>query len=256
MSFSIELPYKPLFHIGEGEPIILLHGLFGNLSNWEHVASEFATTHRVLVPRLPLFSNPLTKERLDNLVDYLDAFIEAHNLSKVILMGNSLGGHVALLYAWRQPNKVKKLVLTGSSGLFENSFGGTFPRVKDYSYIQEKVESTFYKREVATKELIDEVFETVQSRSKTLSIIGLARAAQRHNMTNLLQQVTAPTLLIWGLQDTITPPEVALEFHDLLPHSELIFLDHCGHVAMMEQPKLFNQHVRKFLETNSVHSVH
>jgi pimeloyl-ACP methyl ester carboxylesterase len=245
---AIELPTVPLFDVGEGEPIILLHGLFGNLSNWGQVAFEFTATHRVLIPRLPLYSTPLTRERLDNLVDYVENFIDELGLEQVTLMGNSLGGHIALLYAWRHPEKVKKLVLAGSSGLTENSFGGTFPRVKDYDYIRERVENTFYKREVVTKQLVDEVYETVQSRTRTLSIIGLARAAQRHNVADMLREINTPTLLIWGRQDTITPPEVALEFHDLLPKSQVIFLDQCGHVPMMEHPKLFNRHVRIFLE--------
>lgn len=244
----MKIDHKPLFDVGQGEPIILLHGLFGNLSNWGHVAYEFTSTHRVLIPRLPFYSNPITKERLDDLVDYIETFVEEHGFEKIILMGNSLGGHVALLYAWRHPNKVKRLVLAGSSGLYENSFNGTFPRVRDYDYIRDKVENTFYQREVVTKELVDEVYETVQSRVKTLSIIGLARAAQRHNVASVLGDIKTPTLLIWGLQDTITPPEVALEFHDRLPHSEIIFLERCGHVPMMEHPNLFNQHVRRFLE--------
>ncbi len=244
----MKLDYKPFVDQGEGEPIILLHGLFGNLSNWDHVTKEFSSTNRVIIPRLPFYSNPITSHRLDDLVTYVENFIDEHHLEKVILMGNSLGGHVALLYAWRQPRKVKKLVLAGSSGLYENSFHGTFPRVKDYEYVKEKVQSTFYKPEVATKELVDEVYATIQSRRNTLSLIGLARAAQRHNLADILEQVIAPTLLIWGLQDTITPPEVALEFYEKLPNSTISFLEHCGHVPMMEQPQLFNEHVRKFLE--------
>ena len=240
--------YKPLFDVGEGKPVILLHGLFGNLSNWGHVAYEFTETHRVLIPRLPFYSTPLSVERLNDLVLYLEGFIDEHGLGKVTLMGNSLGGHVAVLYACQNPSRMDTLIRAGSSGLFENSFGGTFPRVKDYDYIREKVNSTFFKREVVTQELIDEVFETVQSRSKTLSIIGLARAAQRQNVASLLNQIYAPTLLIWGLQDTITPPEVALDFQEHIPHAEIVFLDHCGHVPMMEQPKLFNKYVREFLE--------
>jgi pimeloyl-ACP methyl ester carboxylesterase len=243
----MKFDYKPLLDAGEGEPVILLHGLFGNLSNWGHVVDEFKTTHRVLIPRLPFYTRPITRQRLDDLVDYITDFIEENQLQKIILMGNSLGGHVALLYAWKYPALVRRLVLAGSSGLYENSFGGTFPRVKDYDYIREKVQSTFYKPEVATKELVDEVYDTVQSRINTLSIIGLARAAQRHNVADMLGQLITPTLLIWGLQDTITPPEVALEFYDRLPNAEIAFLDHCGHVPMMEQPQLFNQHVRKFI---------
>ena len=243
----MKFDYKPLLDAGEGEPVILLHGLFGNLSNWGHVVDEFKTTHRVLIPRLPFYTRPITRQRLDDLVDYITDFVEENQLQKIILMGNSLGGHVALLYAWKYPALVRRLVLAGSSGLYENSFGGTFPRVKDYDYIREKVKSTFYKPEVATKELVDEVYDTVQSRVNTLSIIGLARAAQRHNVADMLGQLITPTLLVWGLQDTITPPEVALEFYDRLPNAEIAFLDHCGHVPMMEQPQLFNQHVRKFI---------
>jgi len=244
----MQFDYKPLLDLGEGKPVILLHGLFGNLSNWGHVAHEFSSTHRVIIPRMPFYSNPISRERLDDLVYYLENFIAHHALEHVILMGNSLGGHVALLYTWQNPARVNKLVLAGSSGLFENSFGGSFPRVKDYEYIRAKVSSTFYQQEVVTKELVDEVYLTVQSKANTLSIIGLARAAQRNNVADLLGQIDVPTLLIWGLQDTVTPPEVAIDFHNHLPNAEVIFLDHCGHVPMMEQPGLFNQYVRKFLE--------
>lgn len=248
MDFVVELPYKPLFDVGVGKPVILLHGLFGNLSNWGHVVYEFTSTHRVIIPRLPLYANPVSRERLDQLVIYLEKFLIEHDLHDVVLMGNSLGGHIALLFALKNPQMVEKIVLAGSSGLYENSFGGSFPRVKDYDYIREKVASTFYKREIVTKQLVDEVYDTVQSKYKTISIIGLAREAQRNNLSEALKNIDIPTLLIWGLQDSITPPEIALEFHDRLPQSQLIFIDHCGHVPMMEQPKLFNEYVRDFLE--------
>jgi len=244
----MKLDNVPLLKVGSGDPVILLHGLFGNLSNWKFVADEFKATHTVFVPRLPLYSTPITQQRLDDLVDYLVQFVNAHALENVVLMGNSLGGHVALLYAYRHPEKVSNMVLAGSSGLVENSFAGTFPRVRDYAYIREKVQRTFYDAGIATKELVDEVYETIQSRSKTLSIIGRARAAQRHNVADILGEIYTPTLLIWGLQDTITPPEVALEFHDRLPQSQIVFFKQCGHVPMMEHPILFNQHVRRFLE--------
>ena len=244
----VALDFEPLLDVGKGEPILLLHGLFGNLSNWGHVVDEFSSSHRVIVPRLPFYSTPLSRERLNDLVTYVENFIDHHQLSIVSVMGNSLGGHVALLYTIRNPYRVENLVLTGSSGLFENSFGGTFPRVRDYKFISDKVKETFYQKQVITKELVDEVFHTVQNPANAISLIGLARAAQRHNVADLLYGVNTPTLLIWGRQDTVTPPEVAEEFHALLPMSEIVILDHCGHVPMMEQPTLFNQHVRNFLD--------
>jgi 2-hydroxy-6-oxonona-2,4-dienedioate hydrolase len=151
------------------------------------------------------------------------------------------------LYTLKHPENIHKVILAGSSGLFENSLGGSFPRMKDYEYVSEKVKYTFYNKEVVTKELVDEVYETVQSRTKTLSLIGLARAAQKENLSEVLPGIKQPTLLVWGLQDEITPPETALAFHDLIPNSSIKFLDKCGHVPMMEQPLLFNQNVRAFL---------
>lgn len=94
---TIELPFHPLFDAGEGEPIILLHGLFGNLSNWDNVAFEFTATHRVIVPRLPLHANPISDERLEDLVDYLKNFIDHHQLDNAVLMGNSLSGQLIIL---------------------------------------------------------------------------------------------------------------------------------------------------------------
>lgn len=232
---------------GVGEPIILLHGLFGNLSNWRSVIDHFSPKYRVIIPRLPIFEMPKGQANLERLTDILEEFITAHKLRSFTLVGNSLGGHLALVFAMRHPEKVKRIILTGSSGLFENSLGTTFPRVKDYGYIKERVEHTFHNKSVVTKEIVDEVFESVQEVPKTLSIIGLARSAQKNNLAASLHKINTPVLLVWGLQDTITPPEVALHFHDLLPFSELKFIDNCGHVPMMEHPQVFNAHLEKFL---------
>lgn len=236
---------------GQGEPIILLHGLFGNLSNWKSVIDHFSNDYRIIIPRLPIFDMPQHQANLERLSVVLDEFLDWHQLSNVTLVGNSLGGHLALLYALRKPQNVKRLILTGSSGLFENLMGNTFPRVKDYEFIRGKVSYTFFNKEVVTNELVDEVYDTVQSIPKTLRSIELSRSAQQNNVSSSLHKIQQPTLLIWGLQDEITPPETALHFHDLLPFSELKFIDQCGHVPMMEQPQLFNQYMEKFLNATA-----
>jgi 2-hydroxy-6-oxonona-2,4-dienedioate hydrolase len=235
---------------GDGEVIVLLHGLFGNLSNWKSVVDHFSEHYRVVIPRLPIFEMPSGQANLDRLTAIFEEFVLYHNLKSLTLVGNSLGGHLALLYTLRNPDKVKRLILTGSSGLFENSLGSTFPRVKDYNYIKERVQDTFHKKEVVTKELVDEVFSVVQEVPKTISLIGLARSAQQHNLSSSLHRIKTPVLLIWGLNDTVTPPNVALHFHDLLPNSDLKFIPDCGHVPMMEYPQLFNQHMSDFLKSN------
>ena len=235
---------------GQGPVLLLLHGLFGALSNWHDVVREFATDHRVIIPLLPVYDMPLTQAGVPGLVAYVEGFVAAVGLPpSFMVLGNSLGGHIALVYTLKNASRVSRLVLTGSSGLFEDSMGGSFPKRGDYAYVKERVGYTFYDPAVATQELVDEVFDVTNSNSKCLRIIAIARSAQRHNLSKELAKITVPVLLVWGLNDTITPPPVAHEFARLLPHAELRFLDHCCHAPMMERPVGFNAYLRWFLRT-------
>ncbi|OGX83682.1 alpha/beta hydrolase [Hymenobacter lapidarius] len=235
---------------GQGPVLLLLHGLFGALSNWQDVVSEFATDHRVIIPLLPVYEMPLSQAGVPGLVAYVEGFVAAIGLpASFTLLGNSLGGHVALVYALKNPARVNRIVLTGSSGLFENSMGASFPKRGDYAYVKERVGFTFYDPTLATQELVDEVFNVTNSNAKCLRMIAIARSAQRHNLSKELTKITVPVLLVWGLNDTITPPPVAHEFARLLPHAELRFLDHCCHAPMMERPVGFNTYLRRFLRT-------
>ena len=236
---------------GRGPVLLLLHGLFGALSNWQDVVREFAPDHRVIIPLLPVYDMPLKQAGVPGLVAYVEGFVQAVGLpASFVVLGNSLGGHVALVYALANPRRVSRLVLTGSSGLFEDSMGGSFPKRGNYAYVRERVGYTFYDPTVATQELVDEVFDVTNSNAKVLRIIAIARSAQRHNLSKELARIPVPVLLVWGLNDTITPPPVAHEFARLLPHAELRFLDHCGHAPMMERPAGFNACLRRFLRTS------
>ncbi|WBA41542.1 alpha/beta fold hydrolase [Hymenobacter canadensis] len=241
---------------GTGPVLLLLHGLFGALSNWQDVVSEFSQDHRVIIPLLPIYEMPLTQAGVPGLVKYVESFVHAIGLSEACtVLGNSLGGHVGLEYTLRNPTRVARLVLTGSSGLFEDGMGGSFPKRGNYAYVQEKVAYTFYNPAVATRELVDEVFDVTNSNAKCLRIISIARSAQRHNLGKELGKIAVPTLLVWGLNDTITPPLVAHDFNRLIPHSELRFLDHCGHAPMMERPQEFNVLLRQFLQRTTLVAV-
>src|SRR6195952_2559268 len=204
---------------GEGEPLVLLHGLFGALSNFEHLIEYFRRYNKVVVPMLPLFDLDILHTSVGGLQKFVHKFIEARNYQNVHLLGNSLGGHVGLVHVLKHPERIKSLTLTGSSGLFENGMGDTYPRRGDYDYIKKKTELTFYAPETATKELVDEVFEITRNRLKVIKIIALAKSAIRHNLGEELNNIRQRTLLIWGNNDTITPPFVAREFHRLIPNS-------------------------------------
>ena len=233
---------------GAGEPLLLLHGLFGALSNFTDLIEYFRHHNKVVVPLLPLFELDILHTSVGGLSKFVNKFIEARGYDKIHLLGNSLGGHVGLIHILKHPEKIKSLILTGSSGLFESGMGDSYPKRGDYEYIKQKTELTFYDPKVATKELVDEVYSITNNRIKVIKIISLAKSAIRNNLGEELNQIKQPTLLVWGNNDTITPPFVAREFNKLIPNSELCFIDKCGHAPLMEVPDEFNVILHKFLK--------
>ncbi|WP_179348021.1 alpha/beta fold hydrolase [Winogradskyella pacifica] len=235
--------------VGEGTPIIVLHGLMGGLSNFDGVTKYFSSRgYKVIIPELPIYSMSLLKTNVKSFANYLKDFIEYKGLDNVILLGNSLGGHIGLYHTKLYPKKVKALIITGSSGLYESAMGGGYTKRSDYEVMKKKAQEVFYDPAVATKEIVDEVYETVNDRNKLIKTLAIAKSAIRHNMAKDLPKMTTPICIIWGKNDNVTPPEVAEEFHELLPDSELHWIDKCGHAAMMEHPEEFNTILMGWLE--------
>ncbi|MGV7107076.1 alpha/beta fold hydrolase [Flavobacterium sp. U410] len=241
------------FEAGEGTPIIVLHGLMGGLSNFDGVATFFPKNgYKVVIPELPLYTQSILKTNVKAFAKFVKDFIVFKGYEKVILLGNSLGGHIALYLTNMHPELVKGLVITGSSGLYESGMGESYPKRGNYEYIKQKSEDVFYDPKVATKEIVDEVFATVNDRMKLLKTLTIAKSAIRHNMAKDLPKMTTPTCIIWGKNDKVTPPDVAEEFNQLLPNSELFWIDKCGHAAMMEHPDEFNNLLFGWLQKNKI----
>lgn len=236
---------------GEGHPVVLLHGLFGALSNWRTVLDYFSRYYKIFIPLIPIYRKSAVEPTVQGFANYIRDFMDHKGLSKASLLGNSLGGHIGLVYSLANPERVQTLTLTASSGLFESGMGSTFPRRSDYSYIRQRVEFTFYDPSTASRELVDEVYDIVNDNYKALRVLKVARDAQRHYMGNELGRIQVPTLLIWGLNDNITPTHVAHEFKRLIPQAELHFIDYCGHAPMMERPDRFNEVMAQFLQKHT-----
>ncbi|SFI90727.1 Pimeloyl-ACP methyl ester carboxylesterase [Kaistella treverensis] len=238
---------------GEGEPIILLHGLMGGLSNFEKTVMFFSERgYKVFVPVLPVYDLPVLNTNLTTIAKYVSKFIEEKVGKPAVIVGNSMGGHIGLILTLARPDLVTHLVLTGSSGLYERAFGDSFPRKSDKNYIRKKTEEVFYDPIVATDELVDEVFAVVNDRMKGIKTVMLARSAIKHNMLNDLPKITTPVCLIWGRQDNVTPPDVAIDMNKFLPNSELHWIEECGHAAMMEKPDKFNEILYEWLQRKKI----
>lgn len=241
--------FKYLETKGGDEVVLLLHGLLGALSNFTGIIDHFGETHNVVLPLLPIYDMPIRSVGVGGLVKHIQEFVEHKGYEKVHVIGNSLGGHVALLYAMAEPDSIASITLTGSSGLFESAMGTSFPKRGNYEYIQQKTRDTFYDPAVATKELVDDIFETVNNRNKAIRIVATAKSAVRHNLGDKLHNIKAPTLLIWGSDDKVTPPFVGEKFNELIENSELHFIEKCGHAPMMEHPDQFNTILSDFLKS-------
>lgn len=241
------------FEAGEGTPIIILHGLMGGLSNFDGVADFFPKQgYKVVIPELPLYTNSILKTNVKAFSKFVKDFISYKGFEKVILLGNSLGGHIALYHTKMYPEKMAGLVITGSSGLYESAMGESYPKRGDYEYIRKKAEDVFYDPKVATKEIVDDVYATVNDRMKLLKTLAIAKSAIRHNMAKDLPKMDTPTGIIWGRNDKVTPPDVAEEFNRLLPNSDLYWIDKCGHAAMMEHPDEFNRLMLEWLKKSNL----
>ncbi len=234
---------------GGGSPIILLHGLMGGVENFGDMVSHISKKHKVYGLDLKLFEGSLLKKvSVKNLSDYLYDFMQYLNIKNATLLGNSMGGHIALIFAKEHPKMIDGIILTGSSGLYEDSMGDSFPRRGDYDYIKTKTEEVFYGPKVATKELVDKVFEIANDRISVLKLLGYAKSAIRHNMADDIPNLKMPVCLIWGEHDKVTPPHVAKEFHRLLSNSELHWISNCGHAPMWERPKKFSDITLEWLK--------
>ena len=249
MEYAIqeEGEFKYLDTGGNNDILMLLHGLFGQLSNFDDMIGYFSSKRRVVVPILPIYEMPLRKATVNGLVEYVTRFVRWRSYDKMDVLGNSLGGHIALLFALANPTKVKSITLTGSSGLFENPLGSSFPKRSNRDFVRQKTETVFFNPNDATEEMVDEVFDIVNDRNKALRLITMAKSAIRENLAHKLDAIQVPTLLVWGNQDTITPPFVAEQFKELIKDSRVVYFDKCGHAPMMEHPMEFNKVLESFL---------
>lgn len=243
--------------VGSGPvPVVLLHGLFGGPHNWRTIMEDLADHYRFLALQLPIDHQGDRRHTsfrsLGQLTDYVERFFDELALDSAVLCGNSLGGQVAIDLCLRQPERVEKLILSGSAGLFERSLaGGKRPRLSR-SLIREQACGIFHDPVHVTDELVEDIYSMLADRQYRRFLLRVAKATRDRYMLDELAKMDVPTLIIWGRNDTITPPFVAQQFCEKIGRAELAFIDECGHSPPIEQPKEFARLLHAFLgETTS-----
>jgi len=234
---------------GAGTPVLCLHGLFGTSEHWETTVEALAPRCRAMALTLPIFDTPPDDLSVQGLRGYVEAFMDAERLPPAVVVGNSLGGHVALDLALHAPERVRGLVLSGSSGLFERSFTRGVPHRPSAEFVREKMAEVFHDPAMVTPERIEEVRHCVSRRSYVLRVLQVSRSAKRYNLEDRLGEIRCPTLLVWGTEDRVTPRDVAIRFLEGIPASTIRLVPECGHAPMLEHPEAFARAIDEFLDS-------
>lgn len=224
---------------GDGEPVVLLHGLMGQMHHWDAVLEGVERQCRPIALALPMLDPGLRAASVQGLVAHVLHFLDALEIPRAVVGGNSLGGHVALRLALGHPDRVSGLVLAGSSGLFERSFTTGVPHRPDDAYVRQKMEEVFFDPALVTDAWVQNVRRLVTTPATARQILRLARDARRDNLERHLGEVRVPALLVWGLEDRITPPSVAERFRAGIRDAQLHYLARCGHAPMLERAEAF-----------------
>ncbi len=223
----------------------MLHGLMGGVDNWRGIIPLLPESCRPMTVRLPFLDERENLKSVGDIIEYAAKKIDDSGIERFVLMGNSIGGHVAVHLVSRYRDRVVGLVLTASGGLFERGTARISPR-PTRAWVRKKCCEVFYDPKHVTDEMVDDVFKTALHREVTRSLVKLAKSAKRDNVASRLGDIECPTLLIWGVDDIITPPCVGEEFHRRIPQSEMVWLNHCGHAPMIEHPEAFAFHLGRW----------
>jgi pimeloyl-ACP methyl ester carboxylesterase len=248
---------------GSGPVVVLIHGLGDQGSVWKSTIGPLAKEHRVIALDLIGFGHsdkPPFDYRPETLADFLDGFLRALHIDRASLVGNSLGGQVAALYALEHRGRVDKLVLVDAGGYAVDA-KLISPRMRqalrlstrdDYRYFSS---FTFYdqKKYAPTDAFLDYAMSERVKRGDGYTIGKLADALLRNDdvLDNRLGAVTAPTLLVWGRYDKLVPLSVAHRFQRDIKGARLVTLDKCGHVPQVECAADLNAALISFLGADS-----
>jgi pimeloyl-ACP methyl ester carboxylesterase len=238
--------------VGSGRTsVVLLHGLFGNPDNWRGVMERLAYHYRFFALQLPI--DPHQDRRhtafnsISQLTDHVERFLEVVGLDRPVLCGNSLGGQIALDFCIRHPRRVERLVLAGSAGLFERNLTNGKRLRCCRNMVREQACGIFHDPKHVTDELVEDIYAMLEDRQYRRFLLKVSKATRDRYMLDELAAVDVPTMIIWGRNDSITPPFVAQQFRDRMPRAELAFIEKCGHAPPIEQPHEFARLLHDFL---------
>lgn len=233
---------------GCGRTVVFLHGLVGLNDHWEDVAQRIGSRSRCVLLQLPLLGLEGDDCSIQGATELTIDFLQRVLATPAVVVGNSFGGHVALRIAIERPDLLQGLVLAGASGLIEKSMVSDVQIKPSREWMARKIGELFHDKSKMNPADIDRAHQELSQRSHARAMVKLSRSARRNHLGDRLAGIRTPTLLIWGEQDIVTPPEAAHELKAKITDSRLVWLSQCGHAPMIERPEDFGDALNEFLD--------
>ena len=253
---------------GSGPAVILLHGLGGDTTNWAPTIPALATKYHVYVPDQIGFGQsdkPIMNYRVATLVEFLNQFYKKLGIEKASVVGNSLGGWTAASFAISYPEKVDKLVLVSAAGYTSKRWGGPELTKELYSLLnpattadlKRTMGAVFYNKAMVNDQAVEMFFTNKLKKGDGYTINAFIDSVLRGEdfIDDKVKTIKAPTLVIWGREDGLTPVGIAEAYAQDIPGAQKVIIEKCGHVAQLEKPAEFNAALLKFLEGGSTAQV-
>ncbi len=253
--------------LGEGPPVLLIHGISGCWQNWLENVPYLARRHRVVALDLPGFGySPMPDWDL-SIAAYsrlVHDFCERLGLAQVAVVGSSMGGFIAAEATIREPERIARLVLVSAAGVSHARMrrepaltagrmaAAAAPyalRLQELSIRRPRLrrlvlEGVFHDPLALRPEL---VWEFVHPGIRSEGFLDALEALIGYDYLHRLPEIEVPTLVVWGRQDRVVPAADATEYNRLIPNSRLVVFDRCGHIPQAERPARFNSLVERFL---------
>jgi pimeloyl-ACP methyl ester carboxylesterase len=255
-----------VIELGDGPPLLLVHGLSGCWQNWLENIPHFARSHRVVAVDLPGFgASPMPREEISipGYARFLEGVCDALSIDAAAVVGNSMGGYVAAELAIASPQRVERLMLVSAAGITaehlhrDSIMAGA--RVVAAVATREVARHEWYARRPRLRQLAlsfvvrhpdrlsAPLAHELMSGSGKPGFLPAMEAIVAHRISERLPQIACPTFVVWGEDDRVIPVRDARRFAKLIPDVRVEILPDTGHVAMLEQPATFNALLEAFL---------
>jgi 2-hydroxy-6-oxonona-2,4-dienedioate hydrolase len=238
------------YEAGQGPAVILLHGLGAVKEVWMPSFGALAGKYHVYAVDQIGFGHsdkPLLEYKIATFVDFLFGFMQTQNISKATLVGNSLGGWVALDFTVQHPTMVDRLVLVDSAGMPWMQAPAVDLNASSVAGMRAILESIFYDKKMVTDEIVLQIFaDHVRNNDGYTVQRTLAGFATAQFEDTKLASIHAPTLVVWGRQDELIALASGEKLRDGIAGAKLVVFEQCGHVPQLEKPAEFNKALLDF----------